>query len=126
MVFAALGYGIITVVKKFVPELYEVMAAPGAVEGAPGHGDDRASMGGRDAEKVSIMSESKNEGKDDDAAGEEEFVPMKDSDLPKYTYDDSIDKGKMGKHVVVNERKIKHEPRLMAEAIRTMIRRDND
>jgi len=65
---------------------------------------------------------------------QEEFTETKTSDYehldtPVTTaMDDSlnISQGKMGKHVVVNEKFVKYEPKVMAQAVRTMMRKDEE
>jgi hypothetical protein len=119
LVFVAIGYGIVLVIRKYVPELYDaingilvsVPVTDGVVETDKNQKSAAAAPG--EVSGTQIPEQEKQT---------DEFVPMKDSDFVKTEY--SSEKGKMGKHYVVDEKKFKYEPKIMAEAIKTMMKKD--
>jgi hypothetical protein len=125
IVFAGLGFGVIAVLKRYVPELYsllnEMNAAPARAEGA-----DEADANARDeakaknAEGPAEESEGENSGKT--------FNELSDEDFTKLTsnVDGAGSDRKMGKHIIANEKIVSYEPKIMAQAVRTMMRRDED
>lgn len=122
LVFGAIGYGAVVVLRRFVPELIEILgpaAAPedgtDAVVSAPGEGTDEGQPGADQGDKE----------KKPDAGLEKEFEPLKSGDLKSYTSGPAPLDGKMGKHFVSEQKTVKYEPKIIAEAIRTMIRRDD-
>lgn len=138
LVFAALGYGAVYVLRRFVPEVFELLdsqAVPaGGEEGAelPGlekiSGDEaprEAGAGdaaGESGEKPSVEA-SKAE-PIDEATMTEGFTPFKQSDFTNLSTAQP-EKGKLGKHLF-EAKKMKFEPKIMAEAVRTMMGRDKD
>ena len=128
-VFFIVGYGIITVLKKYVPEIYEALAAAGEKSGESGlEGQTEISLSGID--QGADADEYDETGK---VKGEEftEFT-QKDFDRYKTTEDSGLDAafnasgGKMGKHIIVQEQFNSYEPKIMAQAIRTMMSKDKD
>lgn len=119
--FAALGYGVIYVIKTYVPELYELLTSLRTErrEGEP--------------EEMEVEDRS-GRGISEPVAGEapEEFTETRESDYEHIEtpvtseMDASLNpsQGKLGKHIVVNEKFGKYEPKLMAQAVRTMMRKD--
>jgi hypothetical protein len=133
-VFAAIGYGAVLVVRRFVPEIYEPVVHEKSeqkardeqdatdidvtVEDTPEMPEAAASEGGEPAPDV-------------DTSGA--FSEISGEDIPSVTsganLDDSLETGtggsdsNMGKHIVMAEN-MKYEPKLMAQAIRTMMNRD--
>lgn len=131
LVFSILGYAAVTVVKRFVPELFEVFAgasAPGAgeypgeapvsperadsrpVEGDSGETGEAVEGGEKAAEMKSGI----------------DFEPVDSASYARYSTKPEMAEGKLGKHIVVNQKKVKYEPKIVAEAIRTMMKRDNE
>ena len=49
-----------------------------------------------------------------------------ESDIVGDDHSGNTEESKMGKHILVEEKRVKYEPKIVAEAIRTMISRDND
>lgn len=130
VVFALLGYVLVFVLKKFVPEVYALLSSSAvSSEGDSAETDIPLT----DAAEGSVPKSAK------DAAGQldgetpaaadstpdapQPFVAFSQSDYPKYETE-SLPESKLGKHIVKEEKKIKYEPRIMAEAIRTMMSRD--
>jgi hypothetical protein len=125
-VFFIVGYGIITVLKKYVPEIYEALAAAGK--------SGESGLEGQAEINLSDIEPGADEyGESGKEKGEEftEFT-QKDFDRYKTTEDSGLDTalntsgGKMGKHIIVQEQFNSYEPKIMAQAIRTMMSKDKD
>lgn len=121
-VFFVVGFGIILVIKKFVPEVYEILSNLKASEDP--------------AEKVEISTEgfsgSDEETSEKSDAGFTEFTE-KDYDRLQTVNDSGLDSafstsdGKLGKHIIVDSNQFNsYEPKLMAMAIKTMMSKDKD
>jgi hypothetical protein len=119
LVFIAIGYGIVFVIRKYVPELYDaisgIMVSVSVKDGVVETDNTQKSAAAAPGEGSGTLGPE--QGKQAD-----EFVAMKDSDFAKTEY--SSEKRKMGKHYVVDEKKFKYEPKIMAEAIKTMMKKD--
>jgi len=128
-VFFIVGYGTVAVLKKFVPEIYEALVAAGEKRSESGP-EGQAEINLSDIEPGTDADEYGESGKD---KGEEftEFT-QKDFDRYKTTEDSGLDAafnasgGKMGKHIIVQEQFNSYEPKIMAQAIRTMMSKDKD
>ena len=120
-VFFVVGFGIILVIKKFVPEVYEILSNLKVSEDP--------------AEKVDITTDSIFSGNDEISeksdTGFTEFTE-KDYDRLQTVSDSSLDRtlstsdGKLGKHIIVENQFNSYEPKLMAMAIKTMMSKDKD
>ncbi len=114
--FFGLGFGAMVLVKKFVPEFYEVLStsAP-APEQNPEEIDTgvEAIAGEVDTEGEGEFDES---GEPDDSSYDPGYEPIGES---------GTGAAKMGRHIL-EEQGLKYEPKIMAEAIRTMMSRDED
>ncbi|MCP4133264.1 MAG: hypothetical protein GY754_20010 [bacterium] len=129
VVFAGIGFGAIMVMKNFVPEFYALFSG------------DQGSMDIDEEPDVAPppeepVPESDAAGSASDEAPSEEFSEFSGSDFPRVDgsegagaadLDAGASSGKMGKHIVVKEEKFaKYEPKIMAEAVRTMMSKDED
>ncbi len=121
VVFAGIGYGAVIILRRFVPELVEILDSPGKIgevdEGdAPGHEPEADASGdsGGDGERKP------------DTVLEKEFEPLKSGDLKHFSGVDGVKEGSMGKHYMKEEKKVKYEPTIIAAAIRTMMSRDKE
>jgi hypothetical protein len=114
--FMVLGYGIVFIVQKFVPEMLGVVRSDELIR------EDNVQV---DSEAVvsEIMSDEVVH-EDVSEGGEDESVPLVDSTLKKDYFNIGEEERKLGKHIVVDESTIKYEPKIMADAIRTMLKRD--
>jgi len=121
-VFFVVGFGIVLIIKKFVPEIYEILSNMGISS------EDSS-------EKVEIVSDS-SEGQGEeftekDNSGFSEFTE-KDYDRLQTVKDSGLDNAlhgsgtKLGKHIIVENQLNSYEPKLMAQAIRTMMSKDKD
>jgi len=128
-VFFIVGYGTIAVLKKYVPEIYQALASAGANLSESGS-EEQAEVNLADLQTGGAADEYDESGKE---KGEEftEFT-QKDFDRYKTTEDSGLDAafnasgGKMGKHIIVQEQFNSYEPKIMAQAIRTMMSKDKD
>lgn len=96
----ASGVGAYKVLESRVPEVFELFAPPAAADGA----DDELTLSDGDAD-----------------AGDGMLVGD-DVEAPAAAVDDSAKR--FGDHLIVDKIKIKNEPKLMAEAIKTMLAKD--
>ncbi|HSV97189.1 MAG TPA: hypothetical protein VLM75_09665 [Spirochaetota bacterium] len=131
LVFAALGYIAIYVFRKYVPEVYEMLKAMSGrqvsdegLKELPGE-DRRIPADGASAEEAAPDSGNEaNAAAWGEPARTDAFVPLQESDFVAYS-SAKPEQGKLGKHFF--ERKnIRYEPKIMADAIRTMIARDKE
>ena len=139
-VFFIVGLGIVLVIKNFVPEVYEILSSlKGSTEDS--------------AEKVEISIDSPenvyDEVPENTDSGFSEFTEkdyerlqtvkdtdriqaVKDSETTQTVNDSGLDSvlntsgGKLGKHIIVENQLNSYEPKLMAQAIRTMMSKDKD
>ena len=127
-VFFAVGFGGLQILKKLVPEVYEAVA----------------SMRPSDSGKDESVPYDVNAGMDDDgssgeySAGEEDsgsgFTEFTEKDFDRYNTpaDTGLEStlnpsaGKMGKHLMVQQQFNAYEPKIMAQAIKTMMSKDKD
>lgn len=122
-VFSGIGFAVIMILKRFVPEVYEALSAPrghDAVE--PGINTGKPDETGTDEYSY------------DEPPAESGFSELTGKEFDRYeTSADSVpdgsanpSQGKMGKHVVVQQQFNSYEPKIMAQAVRTMMSKDKD
>jgi len=113
LAFGGLGFGVYSVLEKKVPEFLEFLGeiSFGGMSFSRSHHDDgdfesdMHSEGGMTSDELGVQP-----------VGEEsEFAAMQAK----------IKSGKFGDHIMVDKIAIKNEPKLMAEAIRTMLAKDD-
>lgn len=124
IMFALLGYGVTSVVRKFVPEVMEIRPLPAEKTEAPAVPQGEERMEQVKTEEVPNVEEPADTAETPGTGSG--FVPFKESDFAKVDANLNIEQGKLGKHIIVNEKKMKYEPKIMAQAIRTMISRDKE
>ena len=140
IMFAGLGFAVITVLKRFVPEVYEMFNRPGGIrasDNSSATSDDSiesvtvdVGTGSLDADNDDIPdgSDIGNTApkKDEDS----EFSELSKDDFPILDkvpdYDADGQKKKLGKHIISDEKIVTYEPKILAQAIRTMMSRDED
>ena len=123
-VFFGIGFGIIFVIKTYVPEVYEMLVTSSSKEAS----SETRSL---NQEEVEIDHGEYSEGT---MEPNPEFTELSEKDFDKYSTlgDDGLNTafnasaGKMGKHIVVDEKFSSYEPKIMAQAIRTMMSKDKD
>lgn len=127
--FFVVGYGLVTVLKKYVPEIYEALAVTGEKSsefGPAGQGEVILPDVESDVNAVAYDTSEKDK--------TEEFTEFTQKDFDRYktTEDSGLDAtfnasgGRMGKHIIVQEQFNSYEPKIMAQAIRTMMSKDKD
>ena len=115
--FVVIGYGVIFIVQKFVPEMLSLEGSDEPVQVEDVQIDSEAVVPEINGDEV--VEEMPDSGEDDS-------VPLVDSTLKKDYFNIGEEEGKLGKHIIVDESKIKYEPKIMADAIRTMLKRDEE
>lgn len=115
--FVVIGYGVIFIVQKFVPEMLSLAGSDEPVQVEDVQIDSEAVVPEINGDEV--VEEMPDSGEDDS-------VPLVDSTLKKDYFNIGEEEGKLGKHIIVDESKIKYEPKIMADAIRTMLKRDEE
>lgn len=124
VVFFAVGFGGLQILKKLVPEVYEAISS--VQLSAPGTGD--AGIESADLQ-VGDPVQSFADGESDSG-----FTEFTEKDFDRYTTpsDTNLEstlnpaQGKMGKHIMVQQQFNAYEPKIMAQAIKTMMSKDKD
>ncbi len=116
LIFAGIGFGAIVVLRRFVPEFVDVLAGS-IVSNQEGEDVDIGEAAPSfestiSTENVALPSEDK------------KFQPLEKDGYMKVSVGPSVTEGKLGKHFVDEKKTVKYEPKIIADAIRTMIRRD--
>lgn len=133
VIYAAIGYGSLVIIKRRVPEVYEIL----------NQSFEFSKRNVSQEEYVTVKPDESNAVQEEGPKGDEEytpdisisgkadtsytevFTPLESKDYTNLSTKDSNPK-KMGKHIVMDDKKIQYEPKVMAEAIRTMLKRDKD
>lgn len=152
--FAFFGFAVIYVIKRYVPEFYEFINGiqesagreerNGPVENPEDaeidrEPDERETMAdsGEELPEIGEAAVDSQEGAPGSADGtnpEGEFSELKGDDYPSIETitDGDLEapiqhsKKQLGKHIIIEEQFIKYEPKIMAEAVRTMMSKDED
>lgn len=136
LIFAGIGYGAVTVLKKFVPEIGSLSTDTSGEAGDLEAGIDDSP----DEERISVLSG--DEGLETPA---DSFTELNTDEIPRVQPEgDGFEpqsplsgpegsqsaatpsSGKLGKHIIADEELFKYEPKLMAEAVRTMMSKDEE
>ncbi len=117
LVFAGIGFGAIVVLRRFVPEFIEVIE--GSIVSNPESEDVDVGETAPPSSESELPAE---EG--EEPSGEKQFQPLGKDDFMRVSVGPSVGEGKLGKHFVDEKKTVKYEPKIIADAIRTMIRRD--
>jgi hypothetical protein len=133
--FAGIGFGIVYVIRKFVPELFEVIESKGAETSESAVVEEENIAPGdvlAEAHGEESIENKANTEEEAGAAAQLDFEPMGRSTIPQYetSHLDSAESGEgrgsnLGRHFFEKEG-IKYEPKLVADAIRTMMQKDNE
>ncbi len=153
IVFSLLGIGLAIILKRFVPEFYNLLSGAGRNEETDPEGGkpdlsgekigasfektissdiDEESVYNKGDEDISKVKPDKTDTVATKDTGE--FAELNEDNLTKYeTVEDktlesslNISEGKMGKHILEKQKIARYEPKLMAQAIRTMMSRNQD
>lgn len=120
--FFGVGFGIVIIIKRFVPEIYEILSNLKLSK-------EETEL----KEEISIDTSLSDEAGIAEKTDQEfsEFTE-KDFDRLQTISDSGLDNslnssdGKLGKHVIIENQLSGYEPRIMAQAIRTMMSKDKD
>lgn len=131
LIFAGIGFGGVFVLKKYVPELYDSFAGLSssgdqAVTGDQGTAAEPggASIGGDRVDEVEMAEPvAAAAGNAPEAGG---FSDLSVDGMPHFSTKGAAADGKLGKHVVEKDTMVHYEPKIMAQAIRTMMGKDTD
>jgi len=144
-IFAVIGLAAMIILKQFVPEVYNVFAGGIKTDTISGEPEDAVRDSGipeqnagegtgnkysTDAEYNSL-AEGEDSAESEKTANEsdvhdEVFTPLDKDDYPRAASGQNTSSGQMGKHIIHDDKKVKYEPKIMAEAIRTMMGRDKE
>jgi hypothetical protein len=133
--FAGIGFGICAVLKRFVPEVYEFfvsIAMPAKAEIDEPVADERVEQTTTEQNNEGAVSVQTAEGVPDATQPKTEasFNELDKDMLAQYasspgrTGGINTAAGKLGKHVLKTEKLAKYEPKIMAQAVRTMMNKD--
>lgn len=135
-VFSVIGYGICVILKKFVPEVYGILTSHPAhmTEGAPGGEPDIDMQDGAQAEYAGEEGgvETAPPMESTEPPRGDEFRELEKDGLTHYSTDAGggsgvhTPTGKLGKHILEKEKLAKYEPKIMAQAVRTMMGKDRE
>lgn len=117
--FAVLGFGVYKVLELKVPEFLSYLAD---LSGIIQESRDRSGEGSEYSEDGSGSAGGSLMDGSGSGAGDHSF----DSISQSLDSQGSIKSGKFGDHIMVDKVAIKNEPKLMAEAIRTMMQKDDE
>lgn len=117
LIFSGIGFGAIVVLRRFVPEIIEVLE--GSIAASPESEDvDVGEAPPPSPESEMAMQEGAQ------PTEEKQFQPLGKDDFMRVSVGPSVSEGKLGRHFVDEKKTVKYEPKIIADAIRTMIRRD--
>jgi hypothetical protein len=133
VLYAAIGYGSLVIIKRLVPEVYEILNQSFELSKRKVSQEEYVTV---KPDETNTVQEEAATGDDGytadtlvsgtaDTSYNEVFTPLESKDFTNLSTKDSKPK-KMGKHIVLDDKKIQYEPKIMAEAIRTMLKRDKD
>lgn len=119
LLFAALTYGVLDFLEKKVPEFFQIFSGLGSASALKSDESESAAEYSAGNEKESMSEEgvaAPDLGQEADLTKSE----LQDAGLSKKGL------GNLGSHIMVKDKKIINEPKLMAEAIKTMMARDSE
>jgi hypothetical protein len=133
--FAGIGFGICAVLKKYVPEVYEFLvsiAVPAKAEVGESGTDERVEQTIAEPNNEDTASTQTAEGVPEatQPKTESSFNELDKEMLTQYSSSTgrtggiNTAAGKLGKHVLKTEKLAKYEPKIMAQAVRTMMSKD--
>ncbi len=138
IIFAGLGVAIVFVLKKYTPELFDALQSSDDVDPESmqidSDGIKEESYAADSEVAADKMSDADGQGSANESdKGEfqeltsKDFQSVSDSDLGLADAGTAAGgSGKLGKHVIVDEKFGKYEPKIMAEAVRTMMSKEEE
>jgi hypothetical protein len=134
-VFAGIGFGICMIMRKFVPEVYQFLASIAGALAAAEAGEQEMGMPGAGSVETA-GGDTLAEGFEDSsepavAVSPGDFTELEKEGLAHYSTATegapvNTRSGKLGKHVLEKEKMAKYEPKIMAQAVRTMMSKDRE
>lgn len=134
--FAGIGFGISLIIQKFVPEVYQLLSsfAGARPETGAGEADIDLPVTGAEAAaggETSLPEEGFEAGEMAAATPPAEFTELEKEGLAHYSTSAggtsvNTKSGKLGKHILEKEKMAKYEPKIMAQAVRTMMSKDRE
>ncbi len=138
VLFAGIGFGVCAILRRFVPEIYDFLVSMGS----PNAGEDREEPDielPRDSAPAPAETDSSEnmEAAPAERAAEppaaDEFRELDKDGLTHFSTTPSDEgsavntkAGKLGKHILETEKLTKYEPKIMAQAVRTMMSKDKE
>ena len=127
LIFSFLGYAAVIILRKYVPEIYEMLSMQedsGQAEAVDQRGRNEESFP-RSEETFESAKES------GDSSG---FTGLDDQSYERLTSaqnqdsgsDFDVAAGKMGNHIIMQDQFSGYEPKLIADAVRTMMSKDKE
>ncbi|MBP7737887.1 MAG: hypothetical protein KA369_18050 [Spirochaetes bacterium] len=136
VVFGVIGFGICFILRKYVPEVYELVSSLAMLRSAP---QDAAASGAEEHGEAPPDGTGEAEAHDIAEAGTEAGTPEASefrefdkeglahfSTGPGGSGSINTKSGKLGKHILESEKMAKYEPKIMAQAVRTMMSKDKE
>ena len=128
VVFFAVGFGGLQILKKLVPEVYEALNSIKA--SLPGKDESASRNPDVETDEAVPHGEYPAEADETDTG----FTEFTEKDFDRYNTpaDTGLDstlnpaQGRMGKHIMVQQQFNAYEPKIMAQAIKTMMSKDKD
>jgi len=128
--FFFVGFGVLIIIKNLVPEVYEAISNFGGTSE-----DDLAEDMDMSSGDMEGIAGEYLENSDNIENSEEGFTELTEGDFDKINSVNNTNSsitdekfgtsgGKLGKHIIVEDQLNKYEPKIMAEAIRTMMSKD--
>jgi hypothetical protein len=137
VVFGVIGFGVSFILKKYVPEIYGIVSSLLSLPGGSRE-EERAAMPEQAAatdEAADIDTRDIGEMGTPPEAFEASATEFKEFDKEALSHYSTTPggagsintkSGKLGKHILESEKLAKYEPKIMAQAVRTMMSKDRE
>ena len=127
LVFTGIGFAVLMILKKYVPEMYEVLSDSGdsgeaAVHEPDGNSSEIYSDNNGLSESMEVETAS-SEFKELNDQSYERLTSVEDQGLNNEL---NVSAGKMGKHIIMQDEFNGYEPKLIDEAVRIMMGKDKE
>ncbi len=127
LIFSFLGYVAVIIIRKYVPEIYEMffMQEDSAQEEAT---EQRAENGDGFTRADEIIESAEESGDNSGFRGldDQSYERLTSVQNQELDSDLNISAGKMGNHIIIQDQFNGYEPKLMADAVRTMMSKDKE
>jgi hypothetical protein len=135
ILFAAIGFGVCAILRRFVPEVYDIMASIASLKAGEVNGETDIEMGADSTPSPAAESEYIETAPVDKPSiplPADEFRELDKDGLAQFSTASEGESavntkvGKLGKHILEKEKLTKYEPKIMAQAVRTMMSKDKE